>query len=102
MIPPALDDLDRPPRRRLECLDEQAVHRGHLRDSEAGFIRFASTAAYCLRVGDKPAALFAYLVRAGEYPAMLQDEVRAMEDSPLARRIKALELWEASRLLRSH
>lgn len=62
----------------LECLYDQAVHRGHLRDSEAGFIRFASTAAYCIRVGDDPAALFAYLVRAGEYPATLEDEDRAM------------------------
>jgi hypothetical protein len=64
MIPPGLDDLDRPLRRRLECLYDQAVHRGHLLDSEAGFIRFAATAAYCLRVGDNPVALFAHLVQA--------------------------------------
>jgi len=69
----------------LELLYDQAVHRGHLRDSEAGFIRFASTAAYCLRVGDDPAALFAYLVRAGEYPATLEDEDRALASIKEAR-----------------
>ena len=62
----------------LRCLHGQAVARGLLADSEARFIGFFATAFYCLRVGDRPAALFAHLVRSGDYPAALEDEDRAL------------------------
>lgn len=55
-----------------------SVARGLLADSEAGFLAFLSTAAYCERVGERPAALFLHLVRAGRFPATLEDEDRAV------------------------
>jgi hypothetical protein len=55
-----------------------AVARGLLADSEANFLAFLSTAAYCERVGVRPAALFLHLVRAGRFPATLEDEDRAV------------------------
>lgn len=61
----------------LRQLCHQAVTRGLLLDSEGGFIGFLATAAFCLRVADDPAALFAYCVRTGSYPATLRDEDRA-------------------------
>lgn len=63
----------------LRQLHAQAVTRGLLLDSEAGFIGFLATAAYCLRVADDPAALFAHCVRSTSYPATLQDEDRAIQ-----------------------
>src|SRR4051794_2332708 len=47
----------------LRILYGQALVRGLLVDSEARFFGFIATASYCLRVGDRPAALFAHLVR---------------------------------------
>ncbi len=35
---------------------------------------FLSTAAYCRRVGNDPAALFAHLIKNDRYPATLVDE----------------------------
>lgn len=61
----------------LRQLYHQAVTRHLLPDSEAGFIGFLATAAYCLRVADDPPALFAHCVKTGSYPATLQDEDRA-------------------------
>jgi hypothetical protein len=59
----------------------------------AGFLGFVATAFYCLRVGDRPAALLAHLVKSGDYPATLEDEDRAVaafrrarEAEPQARR----------------
>lgn len=69
------DDLRSVPS--LRVLYGQAIARGLLVDSEAGYFGFLATAFYCLRVGDRPAALFAYLVRTGESPAALEDEDRA-------------------------
>lgn len=63
----------------LRILHHQAIQLGILPDSEAAFIGFLATAAYCLRVGDRPCALFAHCVRSGRYPATLEDEDRAME-----------------------
>lgn len=60
----------------LEGLRRQAVARGLLADSEADRIHFLATAAYCLRVGRRPAALFAHLVRRREFPASHADEER--------------------------
>lgn len=58
----------------LTVLYRQAVSRRLLADSEAALIAFHSTAAMCLRVGRRPAALFAYLAKRGEFPATLADE----------------------------
>ena len=62
----------------LRALHRRAVARGLLPASEAGLIRFVATAAYCLRVGRRPAALFVHLVRRGIFPASLSDEDRAL------------------------
>ncbi len=75
----------------LEALYRQAVARGLLADSEAGFITFLSTAAYCLRVGRRPAALFVHLVKKRAFPASLTDEDRAL--AGLKRRLA----WERER-----
>lgn len=61
----------------LRALYREAVSRGLVADSEGGLIAFCSTAALCLRVGDRPAALFVYLMKRGEFPATLADEDRA-------------------------
>ena len=50
------------------------VARGILADSEAAFLAFLSTAAYCTRVGRSPAALFVHLVKHGRLLASLKDE----------------------------
>lgn len=64
----------------LRTLYDQAVSRGLLTDSEANFVSFISTAAYCRRVGENPAALFVYLVNKGELTSALQDEDRAIRE----------------------
>lgn len=61
----------------LRALYREAVSRGLVADSEGGLIAFCSTASLCLRVGDRPAALFVYLMKRGEFPATLADEDRA-------------------------
>lgn len=61
----------------LRALYRQAVSRGLVAESEGSLIAFCSTAALCLRVGRRPAALFVYLVKRGKFPATLADEDRA-------------------------
>lgn len=61
----------------LRALYREAVSRGLVADSEGGLIAFCSTAALCLRVGDRPAALFVHLMKRGEFLATLADEDRA-------------------------
>ncbi len=71
----------------LRYLYRQAVTRGLVADSEGGLIAFCSTAAFCVRVGRRPAALFVYLIKRGLSPATLADEDQAC--SVLKRHIAA-------------
>ncbi|MBI1213748.1 MAG: hypothetical protein GC190_19995 [Alphaproteobacteria bacterium] len=64
----------------LRTLYDQAVRYGLFTDSEANFVSFISTAAYCRRVGENPAALFVYLVNKAELTSALQDEDRAIRE----------------------
>jgi hypothetical protein len=62
----------------LRSLFGDATALGYLTRSEGGLIDFISTAEYCLRVGDRPAALFVALLRRREFHAASQkDEDRA-------------------------
>jgi hypothetical protein len=62
----------------LRTLYAEAVSGRLLPESEASFIAFIATAAYCLRVGNRPAALFVHLLRARVLSApTLKDEDRA-------------------------
>ena len=64
----------------LRVLYCQAVARGVLTDSEANFIAFLSTAAHCLRVGVRPAALFAFCLRERRFDmTSLVDEDQACQ-----------------------
>lgn len=73
----------------LEVLYGQAVAQGILADSEANFLGFLSTAAYCRRVGDDPPALFAHFIRNRHYPATLEDEDRAISAVKQGRSVNA-------------
>ncbi len=70
----AMTDADLESLSSLEILYDQAVARRWLEDSEANFFRFLSTAAYCRREGNDPPALFAHMIRSGNFPATLADE----------------------------
>jgi hypothetical protein len=62
----------------LRTLFRDTTALGYLTRSEGGFIDFISTAEYRMKVGERPAALFAALVRRRVFDAASQkDEDRA-------------------------
>jgi hypothetical protein len=59
-------------------LYRDVVARPLVARSQWSLLSFFSTAAYCLRVGKKPDALFKYLIHSGDFPATLEDEDRTI------------------------